>query len=104
MPFEIAPKTKTRYQRHVDALLLGCLVTTQISGAAFDLQGGACAIGAIYVGLGVCDRLGNMGEDDPDSRMGEMLGAYFKRYGSTVVDDNDDGMPREQIAARIAAL
>lgn len=109
MPFEIAPQVEApakvgEFQKYADALLAGCAVTRQIYGEAFDGHGGACAMGALFVGLGwsapdgVIKALGAPG-------IGAMYSAYIKRYGNTPWEDNDfHKLTRERIAARIAAL
>jgi hypothetical protein len=109
MPFEIAPQeTKVgRFQGYADALLLGCEVTRPIRGMMFDGEGGACAIGALMVGIGdftsrgmPCERICAVVRARED-----VCGAYRDRYHHSIAMDNDSGrFTREQIAARIAAL
>lgn len=109
MPFDPAPiQTPAKvgtYQRYADAMLRGCAITKQTKGRYFR-EGASCAIGAMYIGLGLVDpetydpndALPDRGPED------EVWNAYLLRYGTSIIDDNDSGMTREQIAARIAAL
>lgn len=106
MPFDVLPQeTKTRFQHFAEAMLRGCAVTRQIAHVFCDGQGGACALGALFVGMG----------EDPHKRYSVMHPmyhtliymrmAYREKYGCSPEDDNDtNGLTREQIAARIAAL
>lgn len=106
MPFDPAPREVKvgKFQREAEAILRGCAVTTPLCRAMFDGRGGACALGALRVGNGERTTKGNMlratGEKEQEMRV-----LYWRTYGVTVERDNDtNGLTREQIAARIAAL
>jgi hypothetical protein len=106
MPFDPAPiQPKVgEFQEFADAMLRGCAVTTPCTHIMLDGKGGACAIGALYVGVGVYSPRGRLlAVDCHDYR--SMGRAYFARYGTRISDDNDSGaLTREEIAARIGAL
>jgi hypothetical protein len=106
MPFDPAPVVKVgQFQKFADALMRGCQVTYPIMNRCVDGRGGACAIGAVFIGLGMTDAKGlnwdlmNHGYTTP------LEDAYYDKYGRMIPSDNDSGrFTREQIAARIAAL
>lgn len=112
MPFEISPKIEApakvgRFKHLADAMLRGCAQTKPALFLLYKesvfpwVKPKACAIGALGLGLG----------SDMDGQfwlspeLAEMRAAYFHRYSVHPEVDNDwRGVPREQIAARIAAL
>jgi hypothetical protein len=108
MPFDVLPQeTKIgKFQKFADALLRGCAMTTPISNEYLDGKGGACAVGAMLVGLGEVEILDSFIPSDVVGRIEDGLeGTYRRKYGRYVFEDNDSGeYTREQIAARIAAL
>jgi hypothetical protein len=102
MPFDPAPKVKTKFQELAEAMLRGCAIRPiQCVGQYTRGRLEACAVGALVVGAG-------KDTSDMDYAISrevvKMMGAYQDKYGSSVFRDNDSGMSREQIAARIAAL
>lgn len=110
MPFDPAPKTKTRFQEFADAMLRGCAVSAphrfslwgEADDEANDTRQRACAIGAYYLGMGL-----EFGQAPGPlaSEANEVSNAYDRVYGSSPASDNDcSPYTREQIAARIAAL
>jgi hypothetical protein len=107
MPFDPAPITKTKFQEYAEAMLRGCAVTTQCRGVLIiDGPSGepeaACALGAYAIGMGQVPR--QMGEI-VKLYGGEVYRTYANRYGVEIDEDNDrNGLTREEIAARIAAL
>jgi hypothetical protein len=108
MPFDPAPREVKvgKYQHMADAMLRGCAVTKPITGCLIDGKGGACAMGALSIGLGRRSITGALlAAERVDPIMGEMWRKYFCHYGDMIQSDNDTGrFTREQIAARIAAL
>lgn len=112
MPFEIAPQVEApakvgRFQEFADAMLLGCAVTTPVRGTLFDFKGGACALGAVFIGMGLFSSRGTalMGGLTSFGITNSLEQAYREKYGCLPQSDNDSGaFTREQIAARIAAL
>lgn len=115
MPFEIPqqePQVETRFKEFADAMLRGCAVTGQ-TACLFDKHGSgrmfSCAMGALAIGLGAemdWKAIGTFIHEGPlRSRINEMEDAYHAAYRRGIRDDNDEmSMPRERIAARIAAL
>lgn len=117
MPFEIpqqepqveAPAKVGEFQRFANAMLKGCAVTQPITGKLYDGHGGACAMGALLVGLGhfTVDG-GATGLYSPTNEGNEitrMQRAFVQRHTFGIEFHNDNRLlTREQIAARIAAL
>lgn len=92
-----------RFQEFADAMLRGCRDTYPIKGSYFDGKGGACALGAMFLGIGSHDKGGRVRGNAMDTLPPEC--AYVHRYGHHIQTDNDSGsLTREEIAARIAAL
>lgn len=106
MPFDVLPQeTQTevgRFQKYAEAMLRGCAVTAPLSGL-YVKGDTACAIGAMWIGLGYINGRDNCSEWDMRTR--DVQRAYVTKYGTVIQDDNDERtFTREQIAARIAAL
>lgn len=114
MPFDPAPREIAapaeirRFQHIADALLRGCAVTHPHQGGLFNGNGGACAMGAILVGLGMAraDEGRRSCVTGDEVRFFEPIhAAYDAEYDYSIAVDNDsNGLTREQIAARIVAL
>ncbi len=108
MPFDVLPQevqTETKFQKFADAMLKGCAITVPIRGLLLDGHGGACAVGALLVGLGADPfKLAIISHPLVDQSTDVRI-AYRKKYMSSIETDNDHHhLSREQIAARIAAL
>lgn len=106
MPFDIAPKVKTRFQQFADAMLLGCALSTPHRHSLWhdgpEAKRAACAIGAYYLGVGL--PFGHS-PGPLSNEANEVSNRYYAVYGDTIAGDNDNGpYTREQIAARVAAL
>lgn len=100
-----APARVGEFQDVADAILRGCLVTAPIYDDAFRFAPGtrcvthACVWAAYMVGAGQDLAIG------ASTRFYDVVDLYQMRYGAHPIDDFEiNRLPREQIAARIAAL
>lgn len=104
MPFDVLPQeTKVgQFQHFADAMLRGCAVTKPLT-ESYAHDNSACAIGAMWIGMGYKPGRSSCVKWDVKTR--DVQQAYYVRYGRAIQEDNDSGtFTREQIAARIAAL
>lgn len=103
MPFDPAPAKVGQYQRFADLMLRGCVIRPiQCKERYWEGSLSACALGAI--GAAMFEE-GSANKVTWGDTTEEMEVAYCLRYGCSIPTDNDDhGLTREQIAARIAAL
>lgn len=112
MPFDMAPQeTKVgKFQDVADAILRGCGIhKRQAVGIIYDADEKAtCVMGAAFIGLGY-DVTRSVYMEHWDTQIGKRLQKLMENYKAAYgaipqVDNNNRGMTREQIAARIAAL
>lgn len=99
-----------KYQWAADAILRGCALSGPLKYALCDGQGNACAWGALLIGTGALSPRQKAtaftdGMRDKNHGEASLGAAYACRYDKGIAEDNDyNGLTREQIAARIAAL
>ena len=83
-----------------EAILRGCeLAPRQISGAYLDARGGACALGAAYLGLNMHPQHNRL----PDW-VDKVDDAFCEAFGASIATANDCGISREDIAGMLMAI
>lgn len=107
MPFDMAPQeTKVgKFQKFADAMLKGCAISPPCTRRYYD-GGATCALGAMALGLGFDPSVidGDVELEIERHLPPGLTSSYRRKYGNEIWRDNDAGMSREEIAARIATL
>lgn len=100
-------ETAVRPLRLSEAIRIGSKIRPQCSSYLFE-NGGSCVWGAAYEGSGgkykELAKFEDMHDVFGEGTYLDLNDLYIRAYGKPSWMDNDDGMPREQIADRFEAL